>query len=142
MMKIRIQKTNPEIKIPSYAHSGDAGMDLYSAEDVVIKQGERKIIPTGIKMEIPASYVGLIWDKSGLASKNGLKIMAGVIDSTYRGEIKAVIINLSDREYRIEKNTKIAQMLIQKVESMEIEVVENLEDTLRGDGGFGSSGLE
>ena len=141
-MKIRIQKTNPEIKIPSYAHSGDAGMDLYSAEDAIIKPGERKVVTTGIKIEIPNGYVGLIWDKSGLASKNGLKVMAGVIDSTYRGEIKAVIINLSDREYRVEKNTKIAQMLIQKVESMEIEEVENLEDTLRGDGGFGSSGLE
>ena len=142
MLKIKVQKINPEIKIPSYAHSGDAGMDLYAAADIVIKPGERKIIATGMKMEIPTGYVGLIWDKSGLASKKGLKIMGGVIDSTYRGEVGVVIINLSDQKYQVEKNTKISQMLIQKVENVEIEEVENLEDSLRGDGGFGSSGLE
>ena len=142
MLKIKVQKINPEIKIPSYAHAGDAGMDLYAAGDIVIKPGERKIIATGMKMEIPTGYVGLIWDKSGLAAKNGLKIMGGVIDSTYRGEVKVVLVNLGDQEYRVVKNTKIAQMLIQKVESAEIEEVENLENTLRGDEGFGSSGLK
>ena len=142
MLKIKIQKINPEIKIPSYTYSGDAGLDLYAAEDVIIKPGERKVVATRIKMEIPSGYVGLIWDKSGLASKNGLKIMGGVIDATYRGEVGVVIINLGDRKYRVEKNNKIAQMLIQKVESAEIEEVENLENSSRGDGGFGSSGLE
>lgn len=142
MLKIKIQKINPEIKIPGYAHTGDAGMDLYSAEYAVIKPGERKVVATGMKMEIPFGYVGLIWDKSGLASKNGLKIMGGVIDATYRGEVGVVIVNLGDQEYRVEKNTKIAQMLIQRVESAEIEEVKNLENTLRGDGGFGSSGLK
>ncbi len=142
MLKIKIQKTNPDIKIPSYAHPGDAGMDLYSAENTVIKPGERKVISTGIKMEIPSGYVGLIWDKSGLASKHGLKTMAGVIDSIYRGEVGVVMINLDDQEYQVEKNTKIAQMLIQKIESVEIEEVENLEDSSRGEGGFGSSGLK
>ena len=142
MLKIKIQKINPEIKIPSYAHTGDAGMDLYAAENVNIKPGERKVVATGMKMEIPSGYVGLIWDKSGLASKNGLKIMGGVIDATYRGEAGVVIVNLSDQEYRVEKNNKIAQMLIQKVASAEIEEVENLENTSRGDGGFGSSGMK
>jgi len=142
MLKVKIQKIDPEIKIPSYAHAGDAGMDLYAAKDTIIKQGERKVVATGIKMEIPAGYVGLIWDKSGLASKNGLKIMGGVIDSTYRGEVGVVIINLGDQEYRVEKNTKIAQMLVQRIENVEIEEVNNLENSSRGEGGFGSSGIK
>jgi len=142
MLKVKIQKIDPEIKIPSYAHAGDAGMDLYAAKDTIIKQGERKVVATGIKMEIPAGYVGLIWDKSGLASMNGLKIMGGVIDSTYRGEVGVVIINLGDQEYRVEKNTKIAQMLVQRIENVEIEEVNNLENSSRGEGGFGSSGIK
>ena len=142
MLKVKIQKIDPEIKIPSYAHAGDAGMDLYAAKDTIIKQGERKVVATGIKMEIPAGHVGLIWDKSGLASKNGLKIMGGVIDSTYRGEVGVVIINLGDQEYRVEKNTKIAQMLVQRIENVEIEEVNNLENSSRGEGGFGSSGIK
>jgi len=142
MLKVKIQKIDPEIKIPSYAHAGDAGMDLYAAKDTIIKQGERKVVATGIKMEIPAGYVGLIWDKSGLASMNGLKIMGGVIDSSYRGEVGVVIINLGDQEYRVEKNTKIAQMLVQRIENVEIEEVNNLENSSRGEGGFGSSGIK
>ena len=142
MLKVKIQKIDPEIKIPSYAHAGDAGMDLYAAKDTIIKQGERKVVATGIKMEIPAGHVGLIWDKSGLASMNGLKIMGGVIDSTYRGEVGVVIINLGDQEYRVEKNTKIAQMLVQRIENVEIEEVNNLENSSRGEGGFGSSGIK
>ena len=91
-------------------------------------------------MEIPDGYVGLVWDKSGLASKHGIKTMAGVIDSTYRGEISIVLINLGSEDYLVEKNTKIAQILIQKIEQVEIEEVEDLENTERGDRGFGSSG--
>lgn len=143
MPKIKIQKINENVKIPNYAHQGDAGLDFYSAEeDYVLKPGERKGFLTGIKMEIPDGYVGLFWDKSGLAVKQGIKTMAGVIDSTYRGEVIVMLINLGDKEYLVEKNTKIAQMLIQKVEQAEIEIVEDLNSTKRGDGGFGSTGME
>ena len=139
-MKIKIQKTR-NIKIPNYAHQGDAGLDIYSAEeDYNLKPRERKGFLTGIKMEIPDGYVGLVWDKSGLASKHGIKTIAGVIDSSYRGEISIVLINLGSEDYLVEKNTKIAQILIQKIECTEIEKVEDLEKTERGDGGFGSSG--
>ena len=139
-MKIKIQKAR-ETKTPSYAHEGDAGLDIYSAEENYnLKPKERKGFLTGIKMEIPSGYVGFVWDKSGLASKHGIKTMAGVIDSTYRGEIKIVLINLGDKDYLIEKNTKIAQILIQKIEHTEIEEVGNLEKTEREDGGFGSTG--
>jgi len=140
MLKIKIQKIG-DAKIPNYAHEGDAGLDIYSVEEsYILKSGERKGFLTGIKMEIPSGYVGLIWDKSGLASKHGIKTMAGVIDSSYRGEVAIVLINLGSENYLIEKNTKIAQILIQKAEYAEIEEVENLEETERGDGGFGSTG--
>ena len=92
-------------------------------------------------MELPEGFVGLVWDKSGLAIKNGIKTMAGVIDSGYRGEIGIVLANLSDQDFKIEKGQKIAQMLIQKVEWAEIEEVKELSKTKRGDGGFGSTGL-
>jgi dUTP pyrophosphatase len=131
------------VKIPNYAHQGDAGIDLYSVEnDYVLRPNEHKKFATGIKIEIPEGYAGLIWDKSGLALKHCIKIMGGVIDSTYRGEIAVILINLGKKDYKVEKNAKIAQMLFQKVKKAEIEEVENLSDTRRGEGGFGSSGME
>jgi dUTP pyrophosphatase len=141
MLRIKIRKVG-DVKTPNYAHVGDAGLDFHSAEDdYILKPGERKGFATGIEMEIPEGYVGLIWDKSGLAFKNGLKVMAGVVDSTYRGEIVIVLVNLGSKEYTVKKNTKIAQMLIQKVEQVEIEEVGNLSDTKRGSGKFGSTGI-
>ncbi len=140
MLKIKIQKIG-DVKIPNYAHQGDAGLDLYSVEEnYVLKSGEHKGFATGIKMEIPDGYVRLIWDKSGMAFKCGIKIMGGVIDSTYRGEIVVILINLGKKDYKVEKDAKIAQMLFQKVEKAEIKEVENLGNTQRGEGGFGSSG--
>jgi len=97
-MLIKFQKILDEAIIPHYAHQGDAGMDVFSAEDAVIKSGEIKSIKTGVKMEMPERFVGLVWDKSGLAFKNGIKTMAGVIDSGYRGEIGIVLANLSDQD--------------------------------------------
>jgi len=142
MLEIKIQKINSEVRVPNYAHQGDAGLDFYSAEEnYALKPGKRKGFSTGIKMEIPDGYVGLIWDKSGLAAKRGIKIMAGVIDSTYRGEVIIMLINLGDKEYLVEKNTKIAQMLIQKVENAKIKIVEDLNITKRENGSFGSTGI-
>src|SRR3989344_5449487 len=140
-MKIKFQKILDEAIIPHYAHQGDAGMDIFSAEDAVIKSGEIKSVKTGVKMEMPEGFVGLIWDKSGLALKNGIKTMAGVIDSGYRGEIGIVLTNLSGQDYKIEKGQKIAQMLVQKVERVEIEETKELSETKRGADGFGSTGL-
>jgi len=140
-MKIKFQKILDEAIIPHYAHPGDAGMDIFSAEETIIKAGERKSIRTGIKMGLPEGFVGLVWDKSGLALKNGIKTMAGVIDSGYRGEIGIVLTNLSGQDYKIEKGQKIAQMLVQKVERVEIEETKELSETKRGADGFGSTGL-
>ena len=143
MPKIKIQKIDENTKVPNYAHQGDAGLDFYSAEEnYILKPQERKGFSTGVKMEIPDGYVGLIWDKSGLAAKYGVKTMAGVIDSTYRGEVMIVLINLGNKEYLVEKNAKIAQMLIQKIEQAEIEIVDDLNVTKRGGGGFGSTGMK
>ena len=141
-MKIKIKKFNSQARLPEYAHPGDAGMDLFSVEDFALKPGERRICQTGIGMEIPKGYVGLIWDKSGIASKGGVKVMGGVIDSSYRGEIGIILQNLSQEKYNIEQGDKVAQMIIQKVESPEIEEVEEFEkETERGEGGFGSTGV-
>jgi len=140
-MTIKIKKLHPQAILPKYACANDAGMDFYSLENEIINPGERKLIPTGIAMAIPPGYVGLIWDKSGIASKHGIKTMGGVIDSGYRGEIRIVLHNLSNQPFPIEKGMKIAQMLIQPVEQKKIVEVEELDETSRGEGGFGSTGL-
>lgn len=139
-MKLKIKKLNNEAVIPNYAHQNDAGFDLYSTETIEIASMSRVQVPTGIAIEIPDDYVGLVWDKSGLSHKNGLKTLGGVIDAGYRGEVKVGIINLGNEKYILEKGHKIAQMIIQKIEFCEIEIVEELSDSLRGEGGFGSTG--
>ena len=139
-MILRIKKLHPDAKIPKYAHHDDAGFDLFTPENFIIKKGERFGVPTGIAMEIPERYVRLIWDKSGVAIKHGMKTLGGVIDSTYRGEVLVGMINLSGSDYVFEKGHKIAQMIIQKKETVEFEEVNELVDTVRGEGGFGSTG--
>lgn len=139
-MKLKIKKLHPDAIIPSYAHEGDAGMDLFAPERVELLPGERKSIPLGLSMEIPYGYVILLWDKSGISHKFGLKSFGGVVDSGYRGEVCAGIMNLSDKPYVFEKGNKVIQMLIQKVEEMEVEEVDGLSESMRGAGGFGSTG--
>jgi len=139
-MRIKIKKLHPDAVLPKYAHSGDAGMDLFSVEDLILKPNYRAKVKTGISIELPKGYVSLIWDKSGIASK-GIKTMGGVIDCGYRGEYIIVLVNLSSENYEIKKGQKIAQVLIQKVENPKIEIAEELSETLRGEKGFGSSGI-
>ncbi len=137
---VKIKRLHQDAKIPSYAHPGDAGLDLYVAEDITLAPNERAGVPTGIAMEIPDGHVGLIWDKSGLSIKHGLKTLAGVVDSGYRGEVLVGIMNLSDAEYTIRKGEKVAQMIIQKKETIAVEEVDELSSTARGERGFGSTG--
>ncbi len=139
-MILKIKKLNPEAKLPSYAHPGDAGMDLFALQEVTLKPGEFAKILTGVAMEIPIGHVGLIWDKSGMAANFGLKTLGGVVDAGYRGEVQVGMINLSQKSYTIEKHHKVAQMLIQKVEGPSVEEATELSDTSRGAGGFGSTG--
>ena len=140
-MKIKIKKLHPNAKLPTYAKEGDAGMDLFSVGDPVIGAGGRLKLRTGIAMEIPNGYVGLIWDKSGLSFKTGLKTLGGVVDSGYRGEIYVTLFNPNtDSAVRVDEGSKIAQLLIQKVETVELLEVNELSETDRGEGGFGSTG--
>tara|TARA_Y100000310_G_C20336086_1_gene647572 strand:+ start:194 stop:619 length:426 start_codon:yes stop_codon:yes gene_type:complete len=141
-MTIKIKKTHPEAIAPKYAGPKEAGMDFYANEEKKLEPDERAIVSTGIAMAIPEGYVGLLWDRSGLAAKHGLKTMGGVIDSTYRGEIKIIIHNLSKKSFVVEKGMRIAQMLIQPVEQKEIIETEILEESERGNDGFGSTGLK
>ncbi|MEY2664758.1 MAG: hypothetical protein RIT04_566 [Candidatus Parcubacteria bacterium] len=139
-MKLHAKKLHPDARIPSFAHVGDAGLDLYTPETISLAPGERKSISTGIALEIPEGYVGLIWDKSGLSHKHGIKTLGGVIDSGYRGEIGVGVVNLSDETYVFEKGHKVCQLLIQPVAHPEIVEVADLSETARGVGGFGSTG--
>lgn len=138
-MKVKIKRINLTAKLPCYQHPGDAGLDLFSAVDEVVGPGEVKAIATGIKMAIPAGYVGLIWDKSGL-SLAGLHRLAGVVDAGYRGEVRVVMANIRGEPFHIQRGMKIAQMLIQPVETVEIVETEELDETPRGERGFGSTG--
>jgi dUTP pyrophosphatase len=110
-MKLKIKKLHPNAKIPSYAHHGDAGFDLYVPEPITLQPGDRKTIPLGIAVEIPDGYVGLMFDKSSLSHKQGLKTFGNVIDSGYRGEIHAGLINQSRQTQTLEAGQKIIQML-------------------------------
>jgi dUTP pyrophosphatase len=139
-MDIRIKRITPEAKVPAYAHPGDAGMDLFSCVDMSLAPGEAKPVPTGIQMAIPQGYVGLVWDKSGISLK-GVHRLAGVVDAGYRGEVRIVMVNLGAEPFVIRAGMKIAQMLIQPVEAPTIVESGTLDDTSRGAGGFGSTGL-
>jgi len=139
-MVIKVKKVHVNAKLPTYGHVGDAGMDLYAAEDTTIEPGKPLRVRTGIAVEIPFGFVGLCWDKSGLATNHSLKTIARVIDSTYRGEIMVGMMNLGKEPYTFKAGEKVTQMLVQKVESPEIVEAEELSDTSRGEGGFGSTG--
>ena len=107
MLIVKIQRIDKEISLPSYIKLGDAGIDLRASEEKIIKQGKKELISTGVKVAIPENHVGLIWDRSGLAAKNELHVLGGVIDSNYRGEIKIIIKNLSNEDFKISKNDRI-----------------------------------
>lgn len=139
-MKIKIKKLKPEAKLPAYALPGDAGLDLFTCEDVVILPGERKIISTGVAIELPEGYCALVWDKGGLSNKHGLKVMGGVFEYTYRGDYLICLLNTSDKEYSFSVGDKIAQLLIQPIESAAVEEVEELSESNRGESCYGSTG--
>ena len=139
-IKLKIKRLDKSLPLPGYAYPGDAAFDLYAKETVVLKPGERFPVPTGIALEIPEGYVGLVWDKSSVGIKEGIKTLGGVVDSAYRGEVLVGVVNLSEKSYTFSRGHKIAQMIIQKKESVVIEEVDELADSSRGIKGFGSSG--
>ena len=141
---LKIQRLDEELPLPEYAYPGDAGLDLFATATLVIEPGERALIGTGIALAIPEGYAGFVQPRSGLALKQGLTIVntPGLIDSHYRGELKIIALNTDKCEpIRIERGQRIAQLVIQPVPLVIIEECPNLDETQRGSGGFGSSGL-
>ena len=114
-MGIRVQRIDKTLELPQFARKGDAAFDLRSAVDLVIQPSQKEIIPTGLKVEVPEGYAGLVWDRSGLASKKNIHALAGVIDSSYRGEVCIVLKNLGNEDFKVERNDRIAQLLVQPV---------------------------
>ena len=140
-MKIQIKKLNADGIVPHFAQVGDVGMDLFSSEEIVLVPGQRTTCKTGIAIKIPDGYAALIWDKSGPSHKFGIKTLGGVMDSNYTGEYLIGLVNLSQENFEIKKGQKIAQVIFQKIEIPEIEEVDELPETNRGGGGFGSTGV-
>jgi len=138
-LELKVKRIHKDAKLPLYQHQGDAGLDLFSSIDCILAPGEVKPVPSGIKVAVPEGYVGLVWDKSGVSLK-GIHRLAGVIDSGYRGEVRVVLVNLGKESLVIKKGMKIAQLLIQSVAQVKVVEVEELEETSRGDKGFGSTG--
>ncbi len=139
-MTLKVKRIHPEAKLPVYGHPGDAGLDLFSVVDRDLAPGEVFAVPTGIQIAVPAGHVGLVWDKSGISLK-GVHRLAGVIDAGYRGEVQVVMINLGAVPFALKRGMKIAQLLVQPVITVEVVEADSLDDTSRGQGGFGSTGL-
>lgn len=139
MIPFEVQRLDASATLPAKGDPLDAGVDIYTNETYTLKPGETYMFSTGIAASIPEGHVALLWDRSGLGSK-GIHRLAGVIDSTYRGEWKVVLINLSKEPYEVNAGDKIVQCVIQKFEPVDIQEVETLSDTSRGGKGFGSSG--
>jgi dUTP pyrophosphatase len=139
-MNIEVKKLDPDAKLPVRAHEGDAGLDLCALEGCVIGSGKRCIVGTGIAIAVPLGHVGLIMDRSGLAAKEGITNLGGVIDSGYRGEWKVIMLNTSDKPYEVAAGERIAQILVVPIALPDVCEVSELDATMRGDGHFGSTG--
>lgn len=141
---IPLQQLDPELPLPRYAHDDDAGADLVTAEDFVLAPGERRMVPTGIAIAIPQGWVGLVHPRSGLAAKHGISMVnaPGTVDAGYRGELKVLLINTDPQDsVSFQRGDRIAQIVFQEVAQAVFTPVAQLPETVRGTGGFGSSGL-
>jgi len=144
MTKVQIKKLSKEVLTPKYETPGSSGMDIaaYIEQDVVIDSGDKALIPTGFSLSIPQDHEIQIRPRSGLATKRGITVLntPGTIDSDYRGEIKIILFNHGKEDFLINNKDRVAQMVLTPVVKMELEETNNLPDTLRGEGGFGSTG--
>lgn len=140
---VGITRLDPELPLPSYAHAGDAGADLYAREDVRLAPGQRALVPTGIALALPAGHAGFVHPRSGLAHRHGLSIVnaPGTIDAGYRGEVKVNLVNLDpEQEIVLRRGDRIAQLVVQPVVRAVFVESDELDTTERGEGGHGSSG--
>lgn len=143
-INLPIKRLDPAVELPTYAYEGDAGLDLRANEDVTLAPHERRLVSTGLAIAIPEGYAGFVQPRSGLALREGLSMAntPGLIDSHYRGELKVCAVNLDDeRPITISRGERIAQLVIQRVPVVTLVEVEELDETDRGSGGFGSSGV-
>ena len=143
MLKLKVKRIRKDIILPEYKTEGASGFDLSSSIDSLLKAGEFAVIPTGLIIEVPPGYEAQVRPRSGLAANNGIGVLntPGTIDSDYRGEIKIVLFNFSDKDFHIRKGDRIAQMVISKIERVKIIEVENISGSERGTQGFGSTGI-
>jgi len=145
MIKIKVKLKDKDVKLPVYKTAGSSGLDLFAHIDkeIVLHPLERKLVPTGIYIEIPEGFEAQIRPRSGLALNYGISLLntPGTIDQDYRGEIKVILINLSNEDFIIKPGLRIAQIVFQKVEKIEWEITDIIENTHRGEGGFGHTGL-
>lgn len=138
MLKVKL--LHPAARLPTRGTPTDAGLDLYSDVDGEIKPGQRVMFSTGISMSIPDGYVAYVRPRSGLAAKHGIDVLAGVIDSSYRGQVRVLLINHGGSTFEVYEGDRIAQLVIHKIELWKPELVEELDETERGANGFGSTG--
>lgn len=142
-LEIQVRRLDAELPLPSYAHPGDAGADLLTTVDVTLAPGERALVPTGVALALPEGYVALVHPRSGLAARHGLSIVntPGTIDAGYRGEIKVLLVNHDPAEpIELRRGDRIAQLVVQRFERARFVEVEELPASVRGDGGYGSTG--
>ena len=142
-MTVKFRKIDPAAILPSYAHPGDAGMDVRSVEELVVEPGGRKLVRTGLMMMLPPGYEAQVRPRSGLALKNGVTVLntPGTIDEGYRGEVGVILANFGAEPFRVEKGAKIAQIVIAPCTRAEIVETAEVDETARGAGGFGSTGV-
>lgn len=142
-VRLRVKRLDPDVPLPSYAHDGDAGLDLCAAEDVVLAPMQRSAVATGLAIAVPAGWVGLVHPRSGLALRQGLTVAnaPGTVDAGYRGELRVILVNLGEDAVTIARGDRVAQLVLQEVGVAEVVEVDDLDDTTRGHGGFGSTGV-
>jgi dUTP pyrophosphatase len=142
-VELRVRRLDPTVPLPSYAHPGDAGLDLTAAADVELAPGARAAVPTGLAVAIPAGWVGLVHPRSGLARRQGVTVAnaPGTIDAGYRGEVQVLLVNLGPQPVSLRRGDRVAQLLLQRVGVARVVETEVLDETARGEGGFGSTGV-
>jgi dUTP pyrophosphatase len=142
-VRVLLRRLYDDLPVPSYAHPGDAGADLVAAVDVELAPGERAVVPTGVAIALPEGFAAFVHPRSGLAAKHGLSLVnaPGTIDAGYRGEIKVIVVNLDrDQPIRLHRGDRVAQLVIQRVEQADFVLVDELPESVRSEGGFGSTG--
>jgi len=142
VLDLDVRQLDPALPVPSYAHPGDAGLDLHAADATVLRPGQRALVPTGLAVAIPDGWAGFVHPRSGLAVDHGVTVLnaPGTIDAGYRGEIRVPLVNLGEEAVEIQHGQRIAQLVLMRVGRARVRPVERLPDTARGTGGFGSTG--